>query len=927
MKKKYMKYGQASLAILLALSSSVYLVSPIEAEAISNAKTRLIKFPYSSNQTQTQTIEIPGLRKVTALRTNNGNANYYQNGNSLTITAFGGQGERVQTGGSLEPEKTKFVTGQPSPNYSDAEGYKGTLTKYVAGGQLIPEMRRIETVTASTSEPTWYKQNVEPTLFWQSQDGFSGTIGLKSVSHTLVPQSVLLDITYTQYSTASNHEDFVNINLTKALTDIKKQFGPDNPEGLYFINPTIYSSQWIEGIQTGSWTVEGVNYAYKRDANIKILVDGFTLTAIYEGETVKPEQDTRVYLYQGTVTKPAQDTTTWETQYAYDVTVEYFDTPDVPIITVTPPNVVWGKEDFIVTIEDNEHPSLNDFRVEYKIDGEDEWKIYDSPLTISKEGTTTISSRVVDNSGNSSDTVQKTVNLDKTPPDVAVKLSTTDWSNDVVKIDVTASDSQSGVKRIQLPNGNWVNGDKITYNATENKDYVFVVEDNAGNRTTKTVKVDKLDYVLPQVDLSLDKTQWTNGDVNILISTKDSESGVKRVQLPNGNWITTSESSYRVTANGVYEFTAEDYAGNTNKQSIIVSNIDKIIPTTPTITPTNTEWASGSNSFTLSGSTDNESGVAKYQYQINNGTWKDYTGKVSISTEGVTTVNARAVDNAGNVSKTSTKTLNVDNTTPEVSIVSDPSSWTKGNVNLTATATDALSGVAKIQMPNGTWVEGSTASQTVTDNGNYVFIAQDKAGNEKVAQFTVDNIDRIVPTLSLAQMITNETNQDVEIRATASDEESGIKRIKLPNGEWVSGGNASYFAKGNGTYTFVSEDNVGNQTTKSITISNIDKTSPTAPKITNNQEWNKNPSIPVTITGGSDGQSGLKGIEYKLEGATVTGWTNYTGLFEVTSEGETKIIARTVDKVGNVSEEVVSYVRIDRTAPHNSSIIIHLKGK
>lgn len=79
-------------------------------------------------------------------------------------------------------------------------------------------------------------------------------------------------------------------------------------------------------------------------------------------------------------------------------------------------------------------------------------------------------------------------------------------------------------------------------------------------------------------------------------------------------------------------------------------------------------------------------------------------------------------------------------------------------------------------------------------------------------------------SLSIQPNTTNITHENVELTLSASDSGgSGVKRIQLSNGEWVQGAQAQYSISKNGTYTFKVEDNAGNVQSKSITITNIDK--------------------------------------------------------------------------------------------------------
>ena len=68
--------------------------------------------------------------------------------------------------------------------------------------------------------------------------------------------------------------------------------------------------------------------------------------------------------------------------------------------------------------------------------------------------------------------------------------------------------------------------------------------------------------------------------------------------------------------------------------------------------------------------------------------------------------------------------------------------------------------------------------------------------------------------------------------------------------------------------------------------------------------------------------SGIKEIQYKLEGATVQNWTVYNGFFNISNEGITTVTARAYDNANNVSDEIVLQVKVDKTKPSNNQITI-----
>jgi len=186
------------------------------------------------------------------------------------------------------------------------------------------------------------------------------------------------------------------------------------------------------------------------------------------------------------------------------------------------------------------------------------------------------------------------------------------------------------------------------------------------------------------------------------------------------------------------------------------------------------------------------------------------------SVDGTWYLYVKAVDEVGQIS-TISATLEFDNTNPGMTFSKSPTSYTNGNVTITATGTDDNSGVYRIKKPDGTYGVGTSTTYSVSSDGTYTFIVYDNAGNSYTSQTSVSNIDKDDPYLSLSQSPTSETNGTVTISASYSDGDSGIDYISPGSSKTVSS---------NGSYSFTVYDNAGNSNTTSIYISNIDTTPP-----------------------------------------------------------------------------------------------------
>jgi hypothetical protein len=409
---------------------------------------------------------------------------------------------------------------------------------------------------------------------------------------------------------------------------------------------------------------------------------------------------------------------------------------------------------------------------------------------VSAEGTTTVRFQAIDNAGNTSAwttvSAASTVNLDRTPPTAAGAAGgSLTWQN-VASITVSGSgetDALSGIASYQYRTSTdggttWsaaATGTSVTISSEGQTMVEFRATDTAGNAGAwapapgtagATVRIDRSVPSAPAA-VSGGSLSWTNaGTVTISASgATDAVSGVAGYQSRTstnggsswGNWSATGAGTLGVTAAGttVVQFRAVDMAGNVSAATPAANgaantvNIDRTLPTAPTVSGGSSwSWSTAaSKTITATGSTDSGgSGLAGYQYQtsLNGGAWSTAVSGSSavITAEGTTTVQFRSVDNAGNVSAWTTvgsnSTVKLDRTAPTVPTVSGGSlTCTSSRIRISASgSTDAASGVARYQYHYSTngGAFGSTMSGTsvsFSSKGTYVvqFQAVDRAGN------------------------------------------------------------------------------------------------------------------------------------------------------------------------------------------------------
>lgn len=116
---------------------------------------------------------------------------------------------------------------------------------------------------------------------------------------------------------------------------------------------------------------------------------------------------------------------------------------------------------------------------------------------------------------------------------------------------------------------------------------------------------------------------------------------------------------------------AQDNAGNFSAWRTICSyQFDNQNPATTTINPSTIAWSNNVNFILDTGSADaGGSGVNRRQYKIDNGSWINYSGTVTISTDGQHTIYARVIDNANNISDETFAVVYCDTTPPSVPMV------------------------------------------------------------------------------------------------------------------------------------------------------------------------------------------------------------------------------------------------------------------
>lgn len=224
--------------------------------------------------------------------------------------------------------------------------------------------------------------------------------------------------------------------------------------------------------------------------------------------------------------------------------------------------------------------------------------------------------------------------------------------------------------------------------------------------------------------------------------------------------------------------------------------------------------------------------------------------------------------------------------------------------------------IANNLRPNGSekYFHTSFSIPNNISNGKHFFQvwAADSSGNMSAPVTVYFNVNKDVtaPTGTHSINPTNWTNGDVTITLNTTDDMSGVKRIKKPDGSYIYSVSTIYVVPANGSYTFVLEDNVGNTRNYTVTINNIDKTAPTGSLSHSPTNWvNTDVKIHWSV---ADANSGVKQI--KLPDGTIK--TTATGDYTVSQNGTYTFVV--YDVAGNTLTLQETVTNIDKTLPTGS---------
>ncbi|MEJ2852369.1 MULTISPECIES: OmpL47-type beta-barrel domain-containing protein [unclassified Saccharothrix] len=618
-----------------------------------------------------------------------------------------------------------------------------------------------------------------------------------------------------------------------------------------FTSPTVSAATPYTG---GTWTNQPITVTFTC-ADALSGVDTCTAPVTLSGEGADQSAT-------GTATDKAGNTGT--TTFG-DVDIDR----TAPVTTATAP-AAWTNTD--VAVQLTALDALSGVReTRYSVDGGPEQTGTSVPFTT--EGSHTLTYLSTDHAGNAETPRTVTVDIDKTPPGITHHLfpapNAHGWLSGPVLVTFHCTDSGSGVTSC--------GPDRTISDEGANQAADGTATDRAGNTATDPVRVN-IDLTAPTITAapatSPNSHGWYREDVTVAYTCADALSGVDTCPAPT---VLTEGTD---TASG----TATDAAGNTATATLTGINVDK---TGPTLTgaPSTTDWTTDDVTVTWT-CTDAGSGV------------QDTPAPSTVTGEGAAlAATASCTDNAGNTTTVTVAGLRIDRAAPATQAEAIPAGWHADRVDITLTATDALSGIAQTQyrVDDGP-AQPYTGTFAFTTGGKHTiaYWSTDAAGNTEDPHALAVWIDDADPTVTADHVPANAHgwhNTPLTVSFTCDDTQSGIASCADPV---ELGEGADQSATGYAT------DGVGKTATTTVTGLNVDLTPPTlTPSPT--AGWHR-----ADVTVQWTATDALSGVDTAPADSVITGEGRSLGAGPVTA----------TDKAGNGSAPAsVTDVLIDRTAP------------
>ncbi|MGG0239183.1 carbohydrate-binding protein [Bacillus rhizoplanae] len=374
---------------------------------------------------------------------------------------------------------------------------------------------------------------------------------------------------------------------------------------------------------------------------------------------------------------------------------------------------------------------------------------------------------------------------------------------------VTSNGSLVGFEASKVVDGSASSGSKWSSNTTgdkwlmvdlgQNYDISRWVVKHAGEGGD-TLSLNTKNYKLQG---SLDGTTWTDldsvtGNVSNVTDRYITKSNVRYVRI----YITTPQNYAETGTANIYEF--EVYGRSADVQ--------------PPVTTATTDGVTGEDAWNAKDvnvkftADDNPTGtgVNRIETRVEGGDWTNKT-ELTLTAEGMHSVEYRAIDNAGNVEAVKHLAIGIDKTGPAiaVSVPGDGSIYeNSGDLTPQFTLTDNFSGVdnskTTVTLDTHSYKIGTTIPLYTLPLGQHTLVisSSDLAGNKgsKTVQFqtvaSIDSLKALVTRFADTKWIDNAgIANSLQAKLTNNDLNSFVNEVKAQSGKHISSEAATYLLR------------------------------------------------------------------------------------------------------------------------------------
>ncbi|HEY2495037.1 MAG TPA: hypothetical protein VGI33_19280 [Paenibacillus sp.] len=410
--------------------------------------------------------------------------------------------------------------------------------------------------------------------------------------------------------------------------------------------------------------------------------------------------------------------------------------------------IYYGNVELQLTVQDT---GSGISMTQYSLNDGGTWTTYSQPIMLSDKKVYHLMYRSISSSNNveTPREVNFTIKKDMYPPETAIEVTGTEGENSYyissVSIQLNGTDAHSAVDYSEYSLDAGQTWNRYIHPITMNKRKTIIyyrsrdVEGNVEKAKKTKINIDLTAPTAPDVRIVL--TEWSNPTPTVTIQDGvDDQSGIMKSQYrleDTGSWIDYS-GPVAISDDGFKNISARtiDNAGNISDQYQYALQLDKI---TTTVRTSNSDWTNDIVYVGINGGKDNDSSFRVYYCKKgSNAKWVNSNCQLFlVEDEGITTISARTVDSARNVSLPIETQVKIDLTPPSIpeNIFKVNQLGTMALIRWTPSH-DNLSGISEYKVYNGKTLLGKTKNNkfqltnlTLNKNQSITVVAVDKAGN------------------------------------------------------------------------------------------------------------------------------------------------------------------------------------------------------